>query len=1058
MLLLHSVVAMAAAASNITTDESALIALKAQLTVDADHTLMNNWTIGSSVCNWVGVVCGVRHKRVVALNIRGMGLMGTIPPHLGNLSFLVRLDITNNGFHGTLPRELANLRRLKFISVVLNNFGGPIPPWLGALPELQFLYLSNNSFTGTFPPSFFSNSSKLEDINLYGNRLEGKIPPEIGNLRNLKKLVMESNQFTGSIPASIFNISTLEIIGFSYNGLSGNLPATMCYCPSKLQVLALSWNNLDGEIPSALSECSELQTLSLSVNNFRGRIPWEIGNLTMLKKLYLGRNNLEGEIPHQLGQLKLEVLQMQSDGLTGLVPPVIFNISSLTYVSLVNNTLSGSLPMDMCHCLPLLERLYLFGNKFTGRLPSSIGNCTSLKDFSLSHNNFTGSIPQEIVKLGLEGLDMFDNSLTGVLPSDIFNISTLKLLSFAMNHLTGHLPRSISAWSPNIREIYLGQNELSGTIPDSISNASKLYALDLAWNSFTGFIPDTLCSSESLQLIDFGGNYLTSKSSMSQPNSFNSLMKCKNLRTLVVSYNPLSDIVPVTIGNLSYLEIFRGDNCGIVGNIPGAIGNLSNLMTLNLQDNYLSGTIPATVGQSQKLQYLNLAGNKLQENLTFLGKLLVQSNGLSSVIPLSLWDIKDLLVLKLSSNSLSGELPPEIENLNVAVVIDLSRNQLSGELSSSIGNLPNLAEFSLAQNRLQGPIPQSLGGLISLEFLDLSRTNLSGTIPGSFEKLSYLKYLNLSFNKLEGEIPGHGPFTNLTAQSFMSNKAACGMPRFQVPPCPHTHKRPTEMLVLRYVLPIVASVILITLVLVFVLTRCRKRKARIPNQDNVFLVTTTRRFSYRELFQATSGFTEDKLLGKGSFSSVYKGVLSDGLTVAIKVFDLQIEGSIKSFDVECDVMRNTRHRNLIKSTCGSHKCSVLFVSNDQMVLLIEYGSEGIVSTKGDVYSYGILLLETFSRKKPTDEMFAGEMNLKQWVKESLPCAVTEVIDANLLMDDEHFTIKEHCVKSIMELAVSCCAESPEERVDVKDVLTTLTKTRVEFLKNTQTKTTQAVRI
>ncbi|XP_058199767.1 receptor kinase-like protein Xa21 isoform X2 [Rhododendron vialii] len=990
---------------------------------------------------------------------------------------------------------------------------------------------------------------------------------------------MEYNQFTGSIPASIFNISTLEIVGFSYNGLSGNLPATVCHRPSKLQALALPWNNIDGEIPSGLSGCSELQTLSLSFNNFRGRIPMEIGNLTMLKKLYLGRNNLEGEIPQQLGQLKLEVLRMQNDGLTGLVPPVIFNISSLKYLSLANNTLSGSLPMDMCHRLPLLERLYLFGNKFTGSLPSSIGNCTSLKDFSLSRNNFTGSIPQEIVKLGLEGLDMFDNSLTGVLPSDIFNISTLKLLSFAMNHLTGHLPPSISGWSPNIREIYLGQNELSGTIPDSISNASKLYALDLASNSFTGFIPDTLCSSESLQMINFGWNYLTSKSSMSQHNSFNSLMKCKNLIMLIVSYNLLSDIVPVTIGNLSYLEIFWGDNCGIMGNIPGAIGNLSNLMTLSLQDNYLSGTIPATVGQSQKLQYLNLAGNKLQGsipntlcglknlgylflsgnqlygslptcigNLTFLRKLLVQSNGLTSVIPLSLWDIKDLLVLKLSSNSLSGELPPEIEKLNVAVVIDLSRNQLSGELSSSIGNLPNLAEFSLAQNRLQGPIPQSLGSLTSLEFLDLSRNNLSGTIPGSFEKLSYLKYLNLSFNKLEGEIPEHGPFTNLTALSFMSNKALCGLPQFQVPPCPHTRKRPTErkMLVLRCVLPIAASVILITLVLVFVLTRCQKRKARIPNQDNMFLVTTRRRFSYRELFQATSGFTEDKLLGKGSFSSVYKGTLSDGLTVAIKVFDLQIEGSLRSFDVECDVMRNTRHRNLIKviGSCSNPDFKALMVDYmpngtletwlhnvpdycldilQRMNIMIdvasaleylhhghltpvvhcdvkpsnvlldkdmvahlgdygiakllrnqestaqtstlatigyiapEYGSEGIVSTRGDVYSYGILLLETFSRKKPVDEMFVAEMSLRQWVKESLHCAVIDVIDANMLRrGDEHFTVKEHCVKSIMELAVSCCAESPEQRVNVKDVLTTLTKIRVEFLKNAQAKTTQEV--
>lgn len=553
-----------------------------------------------------------------------------------------------------------------------------------------------------------------------------------------------------------------------------------------------------------------------------------------------------------------------------------------------------------------------------------------------------------------------------MLPSNIFNISTLKLLSLAMNHLTGHLPSRIGGWSPNIGEIYLGQNELSGTIPDSISNASKLYALDLATNSFTGLIPNALCNSESLQLINFEGNYLTSKSSVPQPNSFNSLTKCKNLRMLFVSYNPLSDILPVTIGNLSYLEMFTAANCKIAGSIPGAIGNLSYLIKLDLQDNYLSGTIPLTVGQSQKLQYLNLAGNELQGsipntfcdlrdlaylilsgnqhhgslptclgNLTSLRNLLLESNGLTSVIPLSLWNLKDLLVLKLSSNSLSGALPREIENFKAAYVIDLSMNQLSGEISSSIGNLPNLVEFSLAQNRFQGPIPQSFGSLISLEYLDLSGNNLSGTIPRSLQKLSHLTYLNLSFNKLEGEIPEDGPFTNLTAQSFMSNKALCGTPRLQVPPCPRVHKRPTKtlMIVVRYILPVVASAILITLALVFYLASCRKRKARIPNQDNMFLVTTTRRLSYQELVHATSGFTEDNLLGKGSFSSVYKGILSDGLMVAIKVFDLEIEGSLKSFDVECDVMRNTRHRNLVK-VIGS--CSNL----DFKALVLDYMPNG----------------------------------------------------------------------------------------------------------------------
>ena len=33
----------------------------------------------------------------------------------------------------------------------------------------------------------------------------------------------------------------------------------------------------------------------------------------------------------------------------------------------------------------------------------------------------------------------------------------------------------------------------------------------------------------------------------------------------------------------------------------------------------------------------------------------------------------------------------------------------------------------------------------------------------------------------------------------------------------------------------------------------------------------------------------------------------------------------------------------------------------------EYGLEGMISAKGDVYSYGVLLMETLTRKKPTNE-------------------------------------------------------------------------------------------
>ena len=62
--------------------------------------------------------------------------------------------------------------------------------------------------------------------------------------------------------------------------------------------------------------------------------------------------------------------------------------------------------------------------------------------------------------------------------------------------------------------------------------------------------------------------------------------------------------------------------------------------------------------------------------------------------------------------------------------------------------------------------------------------------------------------------------------------------------------------------------------------------------------------------------------------------------------------------------------------------------------IAEYGSEGIISAKCDIYNYGVLLMENFSRKKPTDEKLIGEISLRNLVKESLPHVLTDVVDAN----------------------------------------------------------------
>lgn len=116
----------------------------------------------------------------------------------------------------------------------------------------------------------------------------------------------------------------------------------------------------------------------------------------------------------------------------------------------------------------------------------------------------------------------------------------------------------------------------------------------------------------------------------------------------------------------------------------------------------------------------------------------------------------------------------------------------------------------------------------------------------------------------------------------------------------------------------------------------------------------------------------------------------------------------------------------------------------------EYGSEGRVSTKGDVYSYGIMLMETFTRKKPTHEMFVGGLSLRQWVDSSFPDLIMEVVDANLLARDQNNTNGnlQTCLLSIMGLGLQCSLDSPEQRLDMKEVVVRLSKIRQQYISQT----------
>ncbi|KAJ9178923.1 hypothetical protein P3X46_010768 [Hevea brasiliensis] len=689
-----------------------------------------------SIPKFIGSLKNLRY-----LNFSGCEFVGTIPDQLGNLSRLVSLDLSKNNFDKVESLMfLSHLPALENLDMRNTNLS-QATDWLQAinlLPSLTNMYLSGCELSLNIlpPPSLVNSSRSLVVIDLSSNNLVSSIFPGLfianHSLPALKHINLAFNDLEGEIPRTFGNLSSLETMDLSQNGLTGELPDMKN--SSSIREIYLSGNKLNGSLTTSIGLLSNLEILDLS-SNFMDGIISDIHFLNLSKLWYLdiSLNSLTLNFsPNWVPPFQLITLKMSSCKLGPHFPQWLQVQKRIFHLDISNAGISDPIS-DWFWDLPLkLGYLNLSSNQFSGEVQKLSSILGSMSAVDLSSNHFHGSLP--LLPPSTTILDLSKNMFSGT-TSNLCSITGHKLnyLDLSDNFLSGELPDCWMHWR-YLGIINLANNNFSGTIPASFG-LLPVETLSLRNNSFSGELPPALGNCTALELLDLGENRLSGE-------------------------------VPEWIGeNLSSLIVLRLRSNHFIGTIPLHLCYLDSLQILDLSRNNISGSIPECLSNFTAMA---LERRTAEMSYTYSSNIEDHSWG-------SEWKITEQYIAKLMVVWKGIELEFG-KNLGLVKSIDLSRNNLSGEIPGGITVLIGLVSLNFSHNQLTGNIPPRIGHLKLLESLDLSTNQLSGRLPEGLSDLNFLSRLNLSYNNFSGKIPRSTQLQSFDDTSFKGNPGLCGEP------------------------------------------------------------------------------------------------------------------------------------------------------------------------------------------------------------------------------------------------------------------------------------------
>ncbi|KAK4416925.1 Receptor protein kinase TMK1 [Sesamum alatum] len=694
-------------------------------------------------------------------------------------------------------------------------------------------------------------------------------------------------------------------------------------------------------------------------------------------RIQIGHQNLAGTLAEELSSLtQLERLELQWNNISGPLPSL-KGLSSLQVLMLSNNQFTF-IPDDFFSGMSSLQSVEIDNNPLSAwEIPESLRNASTLQNFSANSANISGKIPSFL------GPDEFPG---------------LTNLHLALNNLEGELPSAFSR--SQIESLWLNGQKLSGGI-DVLQNMTFLKEVWLHSNGFSGPLPD------------FSG--------------------LKNLETLSLRDNSFTGPVPMSLVNLDTLKVVNLTNNLLQGPMP----KFRESVSVDMTEDTNSFCLPQPGDCDPRVDTLLSIVKLMQYPRKF-------SENWKGNDPCADWfgitcNNGNITIVNFENMGLTGTISPDFASLKSLQRLVLANNNLTGIIPEELTTLPGLMEFDVSNNHLYGKVPAFRGNMIvktggnpdiGKDKVDSNTTGPSST--GTF-----------------------GPGSEPNAQKN------------------HDKSRNWVGVVVFSVIGGLFVLCLIILAAICLYKSKQKRFSRVQS-PNATVIHPRHSGSDNDSVKITVAGSSVSVGAVSETHTVSAGESSDiqmveagNMVISIQVlknvtnnFRLQPLEWKRRLTIALDVARGVEYLHGLAHQSFIHrdlKPSNILLGDDMRAkvadfglvrlapegkgsietriagtfgyLAPEYAVTGRVTTKVDVFSFGVILMELITGRKALDESQPEEsMHLVTWFRRMHLNKDTfrKAIDPTIDLDEE--TLAN--ISTVAELAGHCCAREPYQRPDM----------------------------